>query len=100
MRNLKVSYESLLIEVPVVIKNSTLTNILMCELEDMIPSCKGFNFLDLSTSSVLEGQLRSLMEHVDDLNQEAIKFNRLVEERLSKVIVDFQTKGSLTKIVV
>ncbi|BES88273.1 Eukaryotic translation initiation factor 3 subunit F-1 [Nesidiocoris tenuis] len=76
MRNLKVSYESLLIEVPVVIKNSTLTNILMCELEDMIPSCKGFNFLDLSTSSVLEGQLRSLMEHVDDLNQEAIKFNR------------------------
>lgn len=27
-------------------------------------------------STVLEGQLRSLMDRVDDLNQEAIKFNR------------------------
>lgn len=76
LRNLKVSYESLVVEVPVIIRNSSLTNILMCELEEMIPTRKGHNFLDLSTSSVLEGQLRSLMEHVDNLNQEAIKFNR------------------------
>lgn len=27
-------------------------------------------------STVLEGQLRNLMDRVDDLNQEAIKFNR------------------------
>ncbi|XP_014248099.1 eukaryotic translation initiation factor 3 subunit H [Cimex lectularius] len=76
MRNLKVSYENLLIEVPVIIRNSPLTNILMCQLGEMIPPQQGFNFLDLSTASVLEGHLRSLMEHIDDLNQEAIKFNR------------------------
>uniref|UniRef100_A0A023F9R7 Eukaryotic translation initiation factor 3 subunit H n=1 Tax=Triatoma infestans TaxID=30076 RepID=A0A023F9R7_TRIIF len=76
MRSLKVSYENLLTEVPVIIRNSPLTNILMCQLQEMIPPQQGYNFLDLSTSSVLEGHLRSLMEHVDDLNQEAIKFNR------------------------
>lgn len=74
MRTLKVSYENLLTEVPLIIRNSPLTNILMSELEDITPNST--NFLDLSTNSVLEGHLRSLMEHVDDLNQEAMKFNR------------------------
>lgn len=30
----------------------------------------------MTFSTVLEGQLRHLMDRVDDLNQEAIKFNR------------------------
>lgn len=47
MRALKVSYENLLTEVPLVIRNSPLTNILMSELDDMTPS--SVNFLDLST---------------------------------------------------
>ncbi|KAL1124652.1 hypothetical protein AAG570_001276 [Ranatra chinensis] len=76
LRTLKVSYENLLVEVPVVIRSSPLTNILLCKLETLIPPEQGSNFLDLGTASVLEGQLRSLMERVDDLNQEAIKFNR------------------------
>lgn len=53
LRNLKVSYENLLMEVPVVIKNSPLTNILMCELSDLIPPEQGSNFLDLGTAYVL-----------------------------------------------
>lgn len=76
LRSLKISYETLLMEVPIVIKNSTLTNILLSELTDYVPPQEGSTFLDLGTASVLEGQLRSLMERVDDLNQEAIKFNR------------------------
>jgi len=32
--------------------------------------------IQLYCSTVLEGQLRNLMDRVDDLNQEAIKFNR------------------------
>lgn len=73
---LKVSYESLFTEVPIVIKNSALSNIMMSELAEMVPEEEGSKFLDLGTASVLEGQLRCLMDRVDELNQEAIKFNR------------------------
>jgi len=73
---LKVGYENLFVEVPVVVKNSSLTNIMMSELAEMVPEEEGSKFLDLGTASVLEGQLRCLMDRVDELNQEAIKFNR------------------------
>jgi translation initiation factor 3 subunit H len=76
IRNLKLSYKNIFEEVPVVIRNSSLTNILMTELGELIPPQLGSNFLDLSTSSVLEQNLRNLMTRVDELNQEAIKFNR------------------------
>ncbi|KAF2884790.1 hypothetical protein ILUMI_21397 [Ignelater luminosus] len=73
---LKVGFENLFVEVPFVIKNSALTNIMMSELAEMVPEEQGSKFLDLGTASVLEGQLRCLMDRVDELNQEAIKFNR------------------------
>ena len=73
---LKVGYEQLFTEVPIIIKNSALTNIMMSELSELVPEEEGSKFLDLGTSSVLEGQLRCLMDRVDELNQEAIKFNR------------------------
>ncbi|XP_018319560.1 eukaryotic translation initiation factor 3 subunit H [Agrilus planipennis] len=73
---LKVGFENLFVEVPFLIKNSALTNIMMSELTEMVPEEKGSKFLDLGTASVLEGQLRCLMDRVDELNQEAIKFNR------------------------
>uniref|UniRef100_A0A6M2DJM4 Eukaryotic translation initiation factor 3 subunit H n=1 Tax=Xenopsylla cheopis TaxID=163159 RepID=A0A6M2DJM4_XENCH len=76
LRNLKIGYESLFSEVPIVIKNSPLTNIMMSELAEMVPEEQATKFLDLGTASVLEGQLRCLMDRVDELNQEAIKFNR------------------------
>ncbi|KOB57930.1 Eukaryotic translation initiation factor 3 subunit H [Operophtera brumata] len=60
LRNLKIGYENLFIEVPIVIRNSPLTNIMMSELTEMVPEEDGSN----------------LMERVDELNQEAIKFNR------------------------
>lgn len=76
LRQLKVSYESLFIEVPIVIRNSALTNIMMSELSEMVPEEDGTHFLDLGTASVLENHLRCLMERVDELNQEATKFNK------------------------
>ncbi|CAK9800606.1 Eukaryotic translation initiation factor 3 subunit H [Anthophora quadrimaculata] len=76
LRTLKIGYESLFIEIPVVIKNSNLTNIMMSELEEMIPEEEGTKYLDLGTATVLENQLRCLMDRVDELNQEAVKFNR------------------------
>ncbi|KAK9872295.1 hypothetical protein WA026_017097 [Henosepilachna vigintioctopunctata] len=73
---LKIGFENLFTEVPFVIKNSVLTNIMMTELVEKVPEEDGAKFLDLGTASVLEGQLRCMMDRVDELNQEAIKFNR------------------------
>lgn len=55
LKNLKIGFESLFIEVPIYIKNSPLTNIMMSELSEMIPEEDGYKFLDLGTASVLEG---------------------------------------------
>lgn len=57
LRNLKIGFETLFVEVPIVIKNSPLTNIMMSELAEMIPEEEGSRFLDLGTASVLEGIL-------------------------------------------
>ncbi|CAD6999951.1 unnamed protein product [Ceratitis capitata] len=76
LRNLKVGYESLFVEIPIVIKNSPLTNIMMSELSEMLPEEQGQNFLDLGTASVLENHMRCLIERVDELYQESIRYNK------------------------
>lgn len=76
IKNLKVSHDSLFHEVPIVIKNSHLMNELLLELSEQIPVEAGSQFLDLGTAGVLENQLKFLMENVDELNQESIKFNK------------------------
>lgn len=75
-RTLKVGYENLFAEIPIVIKNSPLTNIMMSELNELLPEDKGHNFLDLGTATVLENQMRSLIERVDELYQEAVRYNK------------------------
>merc|ERR1719433_552434 len=73
---LKVSHDTLFEEVPIVVKNSHLMNELLLELSEQIPVEAGSQFLDLGTADVLEEQLKFLMDTVDDLNQESIKFNK------------------------
>jgi len=74
VKELKLNYENFLEELPVVVKNSHLVNSLLCELQDMGFSSKRHNFLDLSTSNVLEKNIRSLIENVDELGSEMTKF--------------------------
>jgi translation initiation factor 3 subunit H len=74
IKELKLNHDNFLEELPVVIKNSHLVNALLCELEDNAPSSKNYRFLDLSTSNVLEKNLRSLIENVDELCLETTKF--------------------------
>lgn len=76
LRTLKISFEKLFVEVPIHIRNSSLTNVMMSELGELIPEESGTHFLDLGTASVLENHLRGLMDRVDELNQEAMKFNK------------------------
>lgn len=80
LRALKIGYENLFTEVPIVIRNSPLTNIMMMELTELVPEEDGTHFLDLGTASVLENHLRCLMDRVDELNQEATKFNKHLQQ--------------------
>lgn len=73
---LKVSYSQLFDEVPITIKNSHLVNEVLLELSEEIPTERGNQFLDLGTADVLETQLKHLMDSVDEVNQESIKFNK------------------------
>merc|ERR1712051_443390 len=77
VKDLHISYESLFTEVPIVIKNSHLVNALLLELSEQIGlGMGGTQFLDLGTAHTLETQLRAIMDNVDELNQESIKFNK------------------------
>merc|ERR1712168_813736 len=77
IKDLKMSYESMMTEVPIVMKNSHLMNALLLELQEQLPlDVGGAQFLDLGTSGTLETQLRVMMDSVDELNQESIKFNK------------------------
>jgi len=68
------SYEQMFEEVPIVIKNSQLINALCCELDVIAPPAHPYNFLDLATSSVLEKDLKLLLESVDEMSQDSNKF--------------------------
>lgn len=77
VKDLKLSYETMLAEVPIVVKNSFLMNALLMELQQQLPlDMGGTQFLDLGTAGTLETQLRAVMDAVDELNQESIKFNK------------------------
>jgi len=76
LRNLKIGYEKLFVEIPIFVKNSALSNIMMSELSEMVKEEEGSHFLDLGTAGVLEGHIRVMMDRVDELYQEASKFNK------------------------
>ena len=76
LRNLKIGYEKLFMEIPIHIRNSALSNIMMMELGEMVQEEEGSHFLDLGTAGVLESHIRVMMDRVDELYQEASKFNK------------------------
>ncbi|XP_058964038.1 eukaryotic translation initiation factor 3 subunit H-like [Pocillopora verrucosa] len=69
------SFEAMFEEIPLVIRNSSLINSLLCEVEVLSPHTQTDNFLSLSTGSYLEKNVRLLMATVDELCQDANKFN-------------------------
>merc|ERR1712002_1214841 len=76
IKDLHISYESMFTPVPIVIKNSHLMNALLLEMQQQITLDGGTQFLDLGTAHTLETELRAMMDAVDGLNQESIKFNK------------------------
>ncbi|KAH7972866.1 hypothetical protein HPB52_018165 [Rhipicephalus sanguineus] len=73
-KNARCSFENMFEEIPVVIRNSHLVNILLCELSDTTPVDVGKQLLDMSTAFVFEKNLQAMMMCVDALNQETNKF--------------------------
>lgn len=54
LKSLKVGYDNLLVKVPVVIKNSTLTNILLSELNFKVKVDQDSEHLDIGTALVIK----------------------------------------------
>jgi len=73
IKEFKLNHDNFMEELPVVIKNSHLVNSVLCEMQDMKPAPKKYSFLDLSTNNVLEKNVRSLIENVDELAGETTK---------------------------
>jgi len=75
IRELGLSFENMFEEIPVVIKNSHLMNVALCEIEDKLSTKKTYNNLDMATGNVMENYLRLLMDTVDDLSQDTNKYH-------------------------
>lgn len=52
IRELGLSFENMFEEIPVVIKNSHLMNVALCEIEDKLSTKKTYNNLDMATGYV------------------------------------------------
>jgi len=86
IKDLKIGYENMFTQVPIVIKNSHLMNALLLEISEQLPlEVGGTQYLDLGTAHTLEGQLRAMMDCVDELNQESIKFNKHQNMQLKQI---------------
>merc|ERR1739838_965064 len=70
-----IGFEHMFEEVPIVIKNSHLINVLMWELEEKSTVADKHELLNLSSSNHLEKSLQLLMDRVDDMSQDIVKYN-------------------------
>ncbi|XP_030644854.1 eukaryotic translation initiation factor 3 subunit H-B [Chanos chanos] len=74
LKKASVGHESMFEEVPIVIRNSHLINVLLWELEDKSAVADKHELMSLSSSSHLEKSLQMLMDRVDDMSQDIVKY--------------------------
>ncbi|KAL7830503.1 hypothetical protein SRHO_G00316300 [Serrasalmus rhombeus] len=75
LKKASVGYENMFEEVPIVIRNSHLINVLLWELEDKSTVADKHELLNLSSGSHLEKCLQMLMDRVDEMSQDIVKYN-------------------------
>ncbi|XP_073714439.1 eukaryotic translation initiation factor 3 subunit H-B [Misgurnus anguillicaudatus] len=75
LKKASVGYENMFEEVPIFIKNSHLVNVLLWELEGNSTVTDNHELLNLSSSSHMQKSLQMLMDRVDDMNQDIVKYN-------------------------
>ncbi|TSK20133.1 Eukaryotic translation initiation factor 3 subunit H [Bagarius yarrelli] len=75
LKKANIGFEDMFEEVPISIKNSHLMNVLMWDLEDKSSLTDKHELLSLSSSNHLEKNLQLLMDRMDDMSQEIVKYN-------------------------
>lgn len=74
LKTRKIGFSDVYEEVPVKIKNSPLTGLMLFKVKDEDPVPKKVNYLNLAHNTSLERQLKLTMHAVDELTQESVKF--------------------------
>ncbi|KAK1895209.1 Eukaryotic translation initiation factor 3 subunit H [Dissostichus eleginoides] len=72
LKKANIGFEHMFEEVPIIIKNSHLINVLMWDLEDKSTVADKHELLNLSSSNHLEKSLQLLMDRVDDMSQDIV----------------------------
>ncbi|KAG8515553.1 Eukaryotic translation initiation factor 3 subunit H, partial [Galemys pyrenaicus] len=75
LKKASITFEYMFEEVPIVIKNSHLINVLMWELEKKSAVADKHELLSLASSNHLGKNLQLLMDRVDDMSQDIVKYN-------------------------
>ncbi|XP_003479884.1 eukaryotic translation initiation factor 3 subunit H isoform X1 [Cavia porcellus] len=75
LKKASITFEHMFEEVPIVIKNSHLINVLMWELEKKSAVADKHELLSLASSSHLGKNLQLLMDRVDEMSQDIVKYN-------------------------
>ncbi|XP_048384367.1 eukaryotic translation initiation factor 3 subunit H-B [Stegostoma tigrinum] len=70
-----ITSENMFEEVPIIIKNSHLVNVLLWELEEKSNVAEKQELLNLASGNHLEKNLQLLMDRVDEMSQDIIKYN-------------------------
>ncbi|KAL1284884.1 Eukaryotic translation initiation factor 3 subunit [Trichinella pseudospiralis] len=76
MKNIGVNYSNLLEEIPVLIKNSRLSHLMICKMALAGKPGKPLKFLNMCSSNVMEKNLKLMMINMEVLNAEVVKYNR------------------------
>ncbi|XP_078542988.1 eukaryotic translation initiation factor 3 subunit H [Lissotriton helveticus] len=75
LKKANIAFEHMFEEVPIIIKNSHLNNVLLWDLEQKSPVSDKHELLNLASSNHLEKSLQLLMDRVDEMSQDIVKFN-------------------------
>ncbi|MEE6463306.1 hypothetical protein FKM82_005852 [Ascaphus truei] len=75
LKKANIAFEHMFEEVPIIIKNSHLINVLFFELDKKAPVTEKHELLSLSSSNHLEKSLQLLMDRVDEMSQDIVKYN-------------------------
>ncbi|KAK2537175.1 Eif3h [Columba livia] len=75
LKKANICYENMFEEVPIVIKNSYLINVMLWELEKKSAVADRHELLSLASSNHLGKSLQLLMDRVDEMSQDIVKYN-------------------------
>ncbi|ELW48056.1 Eukaryotic translation initiation factor 3 subunit H [Tupaia chinensis] len=75
LKKTNITFEHMFEEVPIIIKNSHLINVLMWELEKKSAVADKHDLLSLASSDHLRKNLQLLMDRVDEMSQDIVKYN-------------------------